>query len=563
MLLAAAPPALAGSTFPRGPGFYFNLFSVVAFLVVYCGWIAACRWVDRDAKRFELDRYSWNALLVGGGLLGLLFFWTVPWFFVAYSLLLASIAGPLVWYVRTRNVVVAESQKVGTTYHLKRLLGESLGIDLGAEPAGTSGPEVHFLPRPGERPGQERPRVRRSQQLPGYLPALDLICDAVQRRATELHLQPAGEKTEIRLKIDGVFHDDPKPLSRQRTEALVEVFKTWSDLDVTDKNRRQEGIFAIDIEGGRVDGRFISEDAGGRERATLFIQDQQQRILKLDQLGMPERVRESLLALLTLRSGLLLICGPDQSGRTTTAYGCLHELDRMRRGILTLEKHVHQRVARFEQVELNNQAENTLTSALRRLHPGQGRGVVFVGEIEDCEAADLACLKAEEGRLVIATCRADDAVQGLFRLVELGVAAARLADVLLGVLSQRLLRILCNDCKVSYRPDEAAVRRANLPLERITLFCRIPEAPEFKRNDRGQLEPCRRCGGIGFHGRTGIFEFLTITARLRELLRESPTVTVVKQEAIKSGMNYLQDQAMELVLRGATSIPEMIQVLKE
>jgi type II secretory ATPase GspE/PulE/Tfp pilus assembly ATPase PilB-like protein len=561
-LFCAAGPAWAGADFPRGPGLYFNLFSVTAVLLVYFAWTYACYWVDRDAKRFELDRYHWNALVVGGGGLGLLLFWTVPWFPIAYPLLLAAVAVPLVAYVRVRNRVVGESQKVWTQQHLKKLLLNYIGLDLGLAPEGNSGPELHFLPRPGEQPGQERPRVRRSQRLPGYPAALDLVCDAVLRRAAELHLEPTQDKTEVRLQIDGVYHDTDS-LSHQTADRIVEVLKTWADLDPAEKSQRQEGAFAAEIDGGRVDCGLVAEDAAGRERLVLSIEDHTQRIVKLDQLGMPERLRDSLRTILTLRSGLFLICGPDNSGRTTTAYGCLHELDRMRRSILTVESPIHQRVARFEQIELNRQASETFAGAMRKLLPGQGRGVVLVGEIDDFETADQACLKAEEGRFVIATCRAHDAVQGLFRLIELGVAPERLAEVLLSVLSQRLLRLLCDDCKACYRPDEAAVRRANLPAERIRRFCRVPEEADLKRSERGQLIPCRKCGGIGYHGRTGIFELLLVSPRMRELLRHNPSAAAIKQEAVKSGMNYLQDQALELVIRGATSIQEMIQVLKE
>jgi general secretion pathway protein E/type IV pilus assembly protein PilB len=425
-----------------------------------------------------------------------------------------------------------------------------------------AGVELHLLPRPGERRGAERPRVRRAQRLPGYVAAVDLVCDAVQRRATEVLLEPLREQVSVHMQIDGVDHE-AAPIPRTHLEPIRAVFLSWADCDLQPQTRPIEGRFAVELDGGRVDCEIRSEELAGRERITLSIRDQAQRILRFDQLGMPERIAENVRAALTHRSGLLVICGPDDSGRTTTAYGCLHELDRMRRTITTIEAPIHQRVARFEQLAVHAAAGQSSAELLRQILPGAGRQVVFVSDVEDAETADLACLKAEEGRLVIITLRAQDAVAGIFRLVELGLPARRLADVLIGVVSQRLVRILCRACKVRYRPEQAAVRRANLLPERVKCFCRIPEETELKRDGQGHLLICPVCRGIGFHGRQGVFEAFLVHDRLRELLRQSAGLNAIKQEALRSGMHFLQDEAMELVIRGATSIPELLQVLRE
>jgi general secretion pathway protein E len=548
--------------FPRGPGLYFNLFSLGAVFLVYLTWISLCSWVDSDSRRFDLDRHRWNALLLSGGVGGLLLFWFVPWFPLSYPLLLAGVAVPLGLYVRKRNALVADSLKVATGQHCKRVLKRWTNIDLGVTPEAKSGPEVHFLPRPGERPGHERPRVRRAQRLPGYVAVVGLLCDGVQRRATEMQLEPAREKVNVRLQIDGVYHE-ARSLPRQHVDALLPVLRTLADIDLHAKMFPQEGLFVLEIDGGRVDFQIKIEDVAERERVTLQVHDHTQRILRLNQLGMPERVADTVRAALAHRRGLFVICGPDDSGRTTTAYGCLHELDRMRRGIMTIETPIHQRLARFEQVQINPDAGQTPAEVLRRIVPGTGRHVIFVSDVADSDTADMACLKAEEGRLVIVTVRAGDAVAGIFRLVELGVTPGRLSDVLIGVMSQRLVRTLCSDCKVRYVPDPAAVRRANLMVERIRHFYRIPEEQELKRDDHGQLAICPTCRGIGYRGRTGIFEVLQVPERMRELLRQNAPMSAIKQEAVKSGMNYVQDEALDLVIRGVTSIPEMLQVLRE
>jgi type II secretory ATPase GspE/PulE/Tfp pilus assembly ATPase PilB-like protein len=421
---------------------------------------------------------------------------------------------------------------------------------------------LHFLPRVGEQAGDERTRARQAQRLQGYVAAVDFVCDAVQRRATKVTLEPVRDRIEVRQQIDGVYHPGTS-LPRQEVDLLLEVIKTWSGFDLEEKRRPLTGSFSLEIDGGRVDFRTEIVDVAEHDRTTLHIHDQTQRILRLNQLGMPDRIADSVRMALTHRSGLLIICGPEDSGRTTTAYGCLHELDRMRRGIMTIESPIHQRLGRFEQIEFKRAAGQSPAEILRRITPGAGRQVIFVSDVEDAETADMACLKAEEGRFVIITVRAHDAVTGVYRLVELGVAPARLADVLIGAVSQRLVRNLCKACKVRYRPDPNAVRRANLPPEKIAHFYRIREESELKRDSRGQLIICPTCRGIGFHGRTGIFEALIIGERMRESFRQNAPMSVVKQEAVRSGMNYLQDEALDLVIRGTTSIPEMLQVLRE
>jgi general secretion pathway protein E len=557
-------PALAQAApvFPRGPGLYLNLLSLGLIVALYVGWLALCGWIDQDARRLDLDRTRWNGLAASGGLAGLLLFWIVPWFAISLPLLLAFLVAPAAAYIRRRNALVPEAQRVATDVHLRKLANSYLHLELPVPAETPSGPEVHFRHRPGEETGRERPRTRRSQTLPCYPPALALMCDAVQRRATELHLEPLDERVNVRLQIDGVFHD-AETLSRSRADGIVQVIKTWADLNSQVRDRLQEGTFVAEIDGDRVDFRARVEPIGPYEHLKLTIEDHTQRILRFDQLGMTERVREAARSTLGLASGLFIVCGPEDSGRTTTAYACLHELDRMRRNILTLEDPIHQRVSRFEQMHVKRAAGENFATALRRLTPGVGPRIVLIGEIVDGETADLAVQKAEEGRLVISTLRAHDAVAGLYRFIELGVAPERLAVVIHGVLNQRLIRLLCDYCKVRYRPDPEAIRRANLSIETVKLLCRIPEEAEMQRDERGAIRVCPACRGIGYHGRTGVFEFFPVTERARDLLRSAAPVASLKQEAVKSGMNYLQDEALNLACRGLTSIPEMIQALKE
>jgi type II secretory ATPase GspE/PulE/Tfp pilus assembly ATPase PilB-like protein len=562
-LLLAAPAAFAESTFPRGPGNYLNLATVLLVVLTFLGWVYACWWVDDDARRVGLDRTLWNGLVFGGGLLGLLAFWLFPWFFITFPLLLALIAVPLVCYVVTRNGRVPERQKVWTVHHAKLLIQRHLGVDMGvrvepAAPAGT--PKVRFLPLAGEAGGEDAARLRRAGRLPGHPHAGELLAAAVCSRASEIQLEPTRDRFTVFFRIDGVFHSE-EVLPRARGEALLQVFKLLAELDLAEKRKPQENTFPAEIDGRRYEVRVRSAGTVAGERLLVRLYDRHRKTLRLDQLGLPDTISEQLSEVLG-RQGLLVLCGPAGAGRTTTAYACLHALGRWGKRILTVEDQIDHRLANADQVQLNRRVGETFAGTLRHALLRENADVLYLDEIRDGEAAELACQKAKEGRLVIAVLEAPDALTGLFRLVEWGVPPARLARVLLGVLAQRLVRVLCPACKIKYRPNPELVRKANLDPERIKHFYRPPEENEQPRDEAGQVVACERCDGLGYRGRTGVFEWLCVTERIQELLQDNAPLSAIKQEAVRGGTVFLQDEAMRLVIEGTTSIPEMIQALK-
>jgi type II secretory ATPase GspE/PulE/Tfp pilus assembly ATPase PilB-like protein len=554
---------LAASDFPRGPGFYLNLLPFALVFLSYLVWLYACWWVDDDARHLDLNQTQWNALVFGGGLLGLLLFWLIPWFLLAFPVMVALYLVPLICYVSTRNAVVPAAQKVWTERHLRLLIERYLRINMDvADEEPDRGPKVQFLRKPNDPEGEAAPRLRKVRKLRGYRRAVELLGDAVQRRATDVQMEPTGNKMAVRLRIDGVYHP-AKSYSRASGEAVILALKMLAELELAERRKPQEGGFPTQVDERRVDFGIHTAGTVEGEKLSLRIQDRAMRIQNVAQLGLPEAMRQQLSKIAGQDAGLFLVSGPPGSGKTATVYACLQEMDRFQRAVATVEDPVEYRLANVDQVQLDRRVGETYGAALKRLLVRQEVDVVFVGEIRDNETADFVCAKAREELLVFSTVQAHDALTGLFRLIELGVESRQVADVLHGVLSQRLVRILCPRCKVKYRPNPEMVRKANLPADRIKHFYRPPEESERPRDaETGQVIICDNCDGRGYHGRTGIFELLVMNDRLRALLHGNASLNAVKQEAARSGMTYLQDEAIRLVIEGTTSVQEILQILK-
>jgi type II secretory ATPase GspE/PulE/Tfp pilus assembly ATPase PilB-like protein len=273
---------------------------------------------------------------------------------------------------------------------------------------------------------------------------------------------------------------------------------------------------------------------------------------------MREKLREAIRALVTQPHGLFIVCGPTGAGKSTTLYACLAEIDRYQKNVITVENPVEYHISNVTQIEVNPKAGKTFASELRSILR-QDPDVIYVGEVRDDETAEIACQAAQTGHMVFTTLHANDTVTALGRLLDLGVQPFMVASSVSAVLGQRLVRVLCPKCKVRYKPNPEMLRKANLPADKIKAFCRPPR-PE----DSGDQPPpvCAYCMGTGYRDRTGIFELLVVTDGIRELIKDNPNLDAIRQEAVKGGMIYLQQDGMRLVIEGQTSIDELLRVSK-
>ena len=334
-----------------------------------------------------------------------------------------------------------------------------------------------------------------------------------------------------------------EPYDRETGDGIVNVLKIFAALDVNERRKPQEGILGAKLENRDIELRIETSGSKMGEKASLRILDQSGKVTRLDELGLRPKVVAELKELVNLDHGLIICCGPASSGKTTTFYALMREIDRFQKNVVTIEDPIEVKIENVSQNEVNTKAGDTYGTTLRSLIRTEPE-IMAIGELREQEAAEIACQVATSRLMIFSTVVAPDTISALFRLLDLGVEPALVAGSLTAILGQRLVRVLCETCKEPYKPKPEFLKKANLPADKVDVFYRPPTPnPEEPR------EPCPDCGDTAYLGRTGIFELLVITDALRELIRENPTPNAIKAEARKNGMIYLHEDGLRQVFQ--------------
>ncbi|HEV3118567.1 MAG TPA: ATPase, T2SS/T4P/T4SS family [Gemmataceae bacterium] len=548
---------------PRGDGFYFSIPKLLTLVAVYLVWIATVRWVDQDAIDLDLPATTWSALMFGAGCLGLAIVWLLPWYWISLVLLLILYAIAGMSYVNVRNQKVPAELRVLTSRHIQEMLQKYLKIRLGSgadEDASSVAVEFIGKSRRGE---EDAGRVARVASSKGYRAAKEMVYEALQRRATDIHLEPTKNELTVRFRVDGILHA-ADPFSRNMGDAVLNIFKVLADMDITEKRKPQDGGLSARVSGKAIDFRVATSGSVVGEKMVMRILDKSQQIISLTQLGLRDRLRDQVNQIAQQPHGMLIVCGPTGAGKSTTLYACLNEIDRYQKNVITVENPVEYHIDNVTQIEINPKAGKTFAGELRSILR-QDPDVIYIGEIRDQETAEIACQAAMTGHMVFTTLHANDTVTALGRLIDLGVQPFMVADAVSAILGQRLVRLLCPKCKVRYKPNAELLRKANLPADKIKFFYRPPDSADdshSKADLDGRPEACEHCGGTGYFGRTGVFELLVISDRIRDMIRDNPNLNAIRQEAVKNGMKYLQEDGLRQVIEGKTSIQELLRVSK-
>jgi general secretion pathway protein E len=562
MVLCHLPSVADAAGFPRGTGHYFNLVKIAFFLVGYLSWVKTINWVDRDANAMQIEAGIWNYLLLACGVLGLLLLWISPYFWLAWLAFVLLFTAPALFYVYTRNQTASPAERITAQRVWRkleaRLTGRMLKARSGKSHGTHEGPgvPVRFIGRGPDQQDLDPQRINRATQSKGYQGALEMIYQACKRRATDIHLEPTREEMTVRFRIDGML-TNYQPFGRSMGDAVINIFKVLSNLDITEKRKPQDGSFAAQVEDRIVDFRVATAGSVVGEKLVLRILDKSHQFLDLSQLGMRDKMRDQIHHLVTQPHGMFIVCGPTGAGKTTTLYACLNEIDRFQQNIITIEDPVEYQLDNITQIEVNQRAGKSFASELRSILR-QDPDVILLGEIRDRETAEIACQAAQTGHMVFTTLHANDTVTAIGRLIDLGVQPFMIASALTAVLGQRLVRLLCPKCKVRYQPNQELLRKAGLPVDKIKYFYKPPDSHDGEQPG----EVCSTCGGSGYLKRSGIFELLVVNERIQEMIRESPNLNAIRAEAVRSGMHYLYEDGVLKVIEGKTSIQELLRVSK-
>jgi len=535
-------------------GWYLSLMALVPVVVLFLLWTWTAKWVDSDSRSLKVRNEFWNTIVLVCGFAGFVCVVCFSPFMLGFAVLLIAYVVPTALYVGERNKRVPPHSRILTPDHIRNTAVRALarvGIHIGSRDTQVSamGPSIVFYGKSGT--DKNVARSRQVENSKGYLAAKELIYDAIERRSTDVHLEPRDDELAVRIRIDGVMYPT-EPFDRSVGESVVNIFKVLGAMDITEKRRPQDGSFRADVDDREVDFRTATQGTQHGEKMSLRILDQSNSVSTLPGLGLRKTLQDKLSELIHQPHGLILCCGPTGAGKSTTLYASLSSLDAYQRNIITVEDPVEYKIDNVTQIEINTKSGQTFGQSLRSILR-QDPDVVMIGEIRDAETGEIACQAANTGHMVFSTIHANDTITALFRLLELGVEPYMVSNSVSAIIGQRLARRLCTECREPYKPNPTFLKKAGLPPEKIDMFYRPPKDP---------ADECEKCGGLGYYGRIGVYEVMVMSDRMRDLARDKASTSALKAEARKNGMLSMKEEGLRLVVQGITSIEELLRIVK-
>jgi type IV pilus assembly protein PilB len=376
-----------------------------------------------------------------------------------------------------------------------------------------------------------------------------IITEAVRSRASDIHIEPMTDRLRIRYRVDGRCYEVNSPPKRLQA-AIIARLKIMAQMNMAERRRPQDGRIKISVLGRQIDLRVSALPGTQGESVVMRILDKEAVLFGLDQLGFHPDDYATFQRLIRRPNGIILVTGPTGSGKTTTLYAALNELNRSDQKIITAEDPVEYNIAGINQSQVNRKAGMTFERIIRAMLR-QAPNIILVGEIRDEETAETAIQAALTGHLVFSTLHTNDAPSAITRLIDMGVAPFLVASSIQAVLAQRLVRRICNECKQPTEPDQALLRASGMNEDQI------------KSHTFFTGSGCDNCKGIGFRGRRAIYEIMVMNARLREMAFNVEPTDAIRSQAMRDGMHTLLMDGLRKVIEGNTTIEEVLTVAKK
>jgi general secretion pathway protein E len=376
-----------------------------------------------------------------------------------------------------------------------------------------------------------------------------IITNAIKAAASDIHFEPFENRFRVRYRIDGVLSDIESP-PKHLQAAVISRVKIMAKLDIAERRLPQDGRIRLKVMGKDVDFRVSTLPTSHGESVVLRILDRESSTFELERLGLPSDILARFNRIIHYPYGMILVTGPTGSGKTTTLYGALSRLNSVDKKIITIEDPVEYEIEGVNQMQVRPKIGLTFATGLRSI-VRQDPDIILVGEIRDPETAEIAIQSALTGHLVFSTLHTNDSAGAVARLLEMGVESYLLSSSLLAVMAQRLVRIVCEECK-----EERPLPRETYELLGLdeTLW---PWSPELTYH---QGRGCKTCNHTGFRGRSGIFEFFEVDEDMRELVAQRVPTSVLRRKARDKGLKTLREAGWEKVLQGLTTVDEVLRV---
>lgn len=375
---------------------------------------------------------------------------------------------------------------------------------------------------------------------------MHVIKEAVKLGASDIHLEPMVDKLRIRYRIDGVCNE-VKPLPKQVQGAVMSRIKIMAHIDITEKRKPQDGRISLKVADSPLDLRVSTIPVTNGESIVMRLLEKESIMIKLDKMGFSENDYERFMSSIKRPNGILLVTGPTGSGKTTTLYAALNELNKPDCKIITVENPIEYDLKGVNQCEVNELAGLTFPVILRSILR-QDPNIVIVGEIRDVETAEIAIAAALTGHLILSTLHTNDAPSAITRLADMGTKPYLIASSLLGVLAQRLVRVICPNCKEPFKYSQKQLLEVGLNpdnLDNVVFY---------------KGKGCNDCKGGGYKGRVGIYELMIVNNEIRELIYKNESRENIKSAAAKNRMKTLKEDGLRKVFEGVTTIEEVLRV---
>lgn len=545
----------------RGPGGYLSLFSLILLWLLFLAWVKVVDWVNRDAQIHRFSTAIWNPIVCFPFLVAFFFFGlSIP--YIGLFVTLLSVAVPAGVYIFMRNKKLDPHERVLTPEHLRHVFAgkaRQVGVKVDAEKKldYQKGPPVELTAMGGADDQTNQVNIIKSRQSPGFLVAKEILADAFNFRAERVMLDFSAQGVAVKYQLDGVWHDR-QALDRQSGDVALAVLKTIANLNAADRVQRQDGKFGAEYAGKKYVCQITSQGVQTGERVIVQLQSSAIALKSIEEAGIRPKLLEQFKEALAQNNGFTIVSAMPGGGMSTTLTLLLKSLDRYMRDYYIVED-ANKRELEVENVtpvRFNPAAGETMVATLTSLFRKEPN-VLVIPDMADPQALAMLCEQAVEDSAVIGTIRAKEAAEALVRVLMLKVPAKQFTPVAKAVLNVRLIRKLCDNCKVGFPPAPETLQKLGIPPGKVQALYQPPPVPENPK------EICQVCNGIGYHGRTGIFELLVVDDKIRQALMQQPQLDTIKKLARAAGNRNLQDEGILLVAKGVTSLQELQRVLKQ
>jgi type II secretory ATPase GspE/PulE/Tfp pilus assembly ATPase PilB-like protein len=538
-------PDLLSATIQYGG--YISIIKLIIYLIIFFAWLPLISWVHNDAKIVETNDVFWTGIILGAGAIGAIIWLLIPIFIIGMLFFLIAVGATSLAYVKHRNSRVLDFDKVLTVDHIKNLL-------VSKEKKLDALKSFIFITANNNEVPVPEPRT---PDFFGYKTAYEIISDAVWRRASSIMFSPTAQDYQVAYNVDGTPLKQPS-IARDQMQYFIRFVKDLADLDTKEKRKPQKGKFKIRKNKDDTSWEVMTAGSTAGEQVRLKPITQE-TISRITDIGlMPEQ--EALFSQFQqIKQGVFIVSGPPKNGITTTLYALLRNHDAFINSINTLERQPSAQLPNITQNVFNLTDTGTTTFAKKlQAIVRMGPDIIGIADCEDAETAQIACAAARDGKLVYITLKADSVIQALGKWLKYVGNKGVVADTLLGISNQRLLRILCDECKQAYAPDKELFRKFNIAAEKTKVLYRTGKVQYDKH---GKPSTCEHCQGTGYFGRTGVFEIVTLNEELRNAMKKSKSLPEIGMQFRRAKMLYLQEQTLRKVISGKIAINEMIRVL--